>query len=116
MDKIELPERLSVLHPCFLIHAPKTVRSVMKLHTRRPTLIFAYLLLVGCSGCISSASADDWPQWLGPMRDGVWREDNIIEEFQEPDLEDEQLMCGGCDNGDDEPELFSEKVQGSVRR
>ena len=97
MDKIELPERLSVLHPCFLIHAPKTVRSVMKLHTRRPTLIFAYLLLVGCSGCISSASADDWPQWLGPMRDGVWREDNIIEEFPSggPEMRWEVALGGG---------------------
>jgi outer membrane protein assembly factor BamB len=25
--------------------------------------------------------ADDWPQWLGPQRDGVWRETGIIEKF-----------------------------------
>jgi outer membrane protein assembly factor BamB len=25
--------------------------------------------------------ADDWPQWLGPQRDGVWREAGIIETF-----------------------------------
>jgi outer membrane protein assembly factor BamB len=25
--------------------------------------------------------ADDWPQWLGPNRDSVWRETGIIEEF-----------------------------------
>lgn len=25
--------------------------------------------------------ADDWPQWLGPQRDAVWREDGIIEKF-----------------------------------
>lgn len=25
--------------------------------------------------------ADDWPQWLGPQRDAVWRETGIIEEF-----------------------------------
>jgi outer membrane protein assembly factor BamB len=24
---------------------------------------------------------DDWPQWLGPKRDGVWREMGIIEKF-----------------------------------
>lgn len=29
----------------------------------------------------NGASADDWPQWLGPSRDGVWREDGIIEHF-----------------------------------
>jgi outer membrane protein assembly factor BamB len=25
--------------------------------------------------------ADDWPQWLGPQRDGVWRETGIIDRF-----------------------------------
>ncbi|HZZ78625.1 MAG TPA: PQQ-binding-like beta-propeller repeat protein [Gemmataceae bacterium] len=29
----------------------------------------------------SAAFADDWPQWLGPKRDGVWRETGIIEKF-----------------------------------
>ena len=29
------------------------------------------------------ALADDWPQWLGPKRDGVWREPNIIEKLPE---------------------------------
>ncbi len=27
--------------------------------------------------------ADDWPQWLGPRRDGVWRETDILERFPE---------------------------------
>src|ERR1044072_3449630 len=26
-------------------------------------------------------SADDWPQWLGPKRDGVWRETGLVEKF-----------------------------------
>ncbi len=26
-------------------------------------------------------NADDWPQWLGPQRDAVWRESGIIERF-----------------------------------
>jgi outer membrane protein assembly factor BamB len=25
--------------------------------------------------------ADDWPQWLGPQRDGVWRETGILDKF-----------------------------------
>jgi hypothetical protein len=25
--------------------------------------------------------ADDWPQWLGPNRDSVWRETGIFEKF-----------------------------------
>ncbi len=28
-----------------------------------------------------SAKVDDWPQWLGPRRDGVWRETGILEKF-----------------------------------
>src|SRR5437667_5776271 len=27
--------------------------------------------------------ADDWPQWLGPKRDGVWRETGIVDKFPE---------------------------------
>ena len=26
-----------------------------------------------------TATADDWPQWGGPQRDGVWRESGIVE-------------------------------------
>src|SRR5260370_30303436 len=25
--------------------------------------------------------AEDWPQWLGPKRDAIWRESGIIEKF-----------------------------------
>src|SRR5438094_10110044 len=28
-----------------------------------------------------SLRADDWPQWLGPQRDDVWREGGILEKF-----------------------------------
>lgn len=31
----------------------------------------------------SGAGADDWPQWMGPSRDNIWREDGIIESFPE---------------------------------
>ena len=27
--------------------------------------------------------ADDWPQWLGPNRDSVWRENGIVEKFSD---------------------------------
>jgi outer membrane protein assembly factor BamB len=27
------------------------------------------------------AFADDWPQWMGPQRDGVWRETGIVQTF-----------------------------------
>jgi outer membrane protein assembly factor BamB len=29
----------------------------------------------------TTARADDWPQWLGPQRDAVWRESGIMEKF-----------------------------------
>src|SRR6478672_9956244 len=25
--------------------------------------------------------ADDWPQWMGPKRDNVWREDGLLDKF-----------------------------------
>ena len=34
------------------------------------------LLLAG-----NAVLADDWPQWLGPNRDSVWRETGIVEKF-----------------------------------
>src|SRR6266404_3501083 len=30
---------------------------------------------------VSNATADDWPQWMGPQRDGVWRERGVVEKF-----------------------------------
>ena len=34
-----------------------------------------------------TTQADDWPQWRGPHRDGVWRETGIIKRFPQPRLE-----------------------------
>lgn len=31
--------------------------------------------------------ADDWPQWMGPRRDSVWRETGIVDQFPEGGLE-----------------------------
>lgn len=33
-----------------------------------------------------SSLADDWPQWLGPKRDSVWRETGIVDRFSEGGL------------------------------
>lgn len=32
---------------------------------------------------VTSVSAEDWPQWMGPQRDNVWREDGILDKFPE---------------------------------
>ncbi len=42
---------------------------------------FHLTLWLAACGLTGSLLADDWPQWLGPERDGVWRETGIIEQF-----------------------------------
>ncbi len=34
----------------------------------------------------TQASADDWPQWRGPTRDGVWHETGLVQTFATPEL------------------------------
>ena len=43
------------------------------------------LLLLSAVPC-GSASADDWPQWMGPQRDAVWREQGIVESIPQEGL------------------------------
>ena len=31
-------------------------------------------------------SGDDWPQWRGPQRDGVWREGGVVDSIPEAGL------------------------------
>lgn len=42
-----------------------------------------WLLIVVCvlAVLVGPAVADDWPQWLGPRRDAIWRERGILETF-----------------------------------
>lgn len=40
-------------------------------------------LLTALCAAIHRVAADDWPQWLGPQRDAVWRETGIVERFPE---------------------------------
>jgi outer membrane protein assembly factor BamB len=47
--------------------------------TRR--LVAAVVSLFGLVMPASSVWADDWPQWLGPRRDGVWRETGILKKL-----------------------------------
>ncbi len=44
------------------------------MHKTRSLLAFA--MIIGSSTLLSAA---DWPQWLGPNRDGIWSEDGILE-------------------------------------
>src|SRR5262249_5283962 len=48
----------------------------------RPVSCGLYLLtLAVCWGAAAPAQAHDWPQWLGPSRDGVWRETGLLSKF-----------------------------------
>lgn len=42
--------------------------------------IFSVIFLMTL-GMPLAIHADDWPQWRGPLRDGVWREDAVVEKF-----------------------------------
>ena len=50
---------------------------------RRVFLLFVAFV---CLGFLPLAIADDWPQWLGPGRDSVWREEGIVDGFPEGGL------------------------------
>ena len=45
-----------------------------------PTLLCVTIL------ALSPAWRDDWPQWRGPNRDGVWRETGVVEKFADQQL------------------------------
>ena len=41
------------------------------------------LLVVAALAWCDAAGADEWPQWMGPRRDNIWREEGIVEKFPE---------------------------------
>ncbi len=49
----------------------------------RNRMVLSLAVLLGFSAVVHG---DDWPQWLGPQRDSVWREQGIVEEFPENGL------------------------------
>ena len=51
--------------------------KTLSFQSARTGLLFLGFVLAG----VSSLHADDWPQWLGPQRDAVWRETGIVEKF-----------------------------------
>jgi outer membrane protein assembly factor BamB len=49
----------------------------MPLRRLSQVLILVFTLTLSAA----AVHADDWPQWLGPKRDGVWRETGLVESF-----------------------------------
>lgn len=52
------------------------------LYSRPALAAFVFWFCVASWGG-RSLSAQDWPQWQGPDRDGVWQEENLISKFPE---------------------------------
>ncbi len=46
----------------------------------RTSAAVSWMLLMACA---SAAVGDDWPQWMGPRRDNVWRETGLLDKFPE---------------------------------
>ena len=53
----------------------------MRFPTACLTTIFALAL------CPALIVAEDWPQWRGANRDGVWNETGLMARFPDPQLE-----------------------------
>jgi outer membrane protein assembly factor BamB len=52
--------------------------SLLPMHLTRSTQLAGLGILLLSSGM---GWAEDWPQWLGPNRDSVWRESGILDRF-----------------------------------
>jgi outer membrane protein assembly factor BamB len=50
-------------------------------HLRVPSFVASIVCAAAFALVSTALQADDWPQWLGPERDGVWRESGILEKF-----------------------------------
>lgn len=54
----------------------------MQSRSRLPSLALrAGVVLATLCVMAAETRADDWPQWMGPGRDNVWRESRIVEKF-----------------------------------
>ncbi len=45
-----------------------------------------FLAVILAAAFIAAAAGDDWPQWRGTSRDGVWRETGIVQKFESSQL------------------------------
>lgn len=53
------------------------------------------LTLAGCL-FVSLATAEDWPQWRGANRDGVWKETGLVEKFASDHLQPKWRVAVGA--------------------
>ncbi|HKD37020.1 MAG TPA: PQQ-binding-like beta-propeller repeat protein [Pirellulales bacterium] len=55
--------------------------------TLRPVLLAISFVVTTIGAGMSAIRADDWPQWRGPNRDGVWHESGIVKKFADKQLQ-----------------------------
>ena len=41
------------------------------------------LLMLIVANTVAPVRGDNWPQWMGPKRDNVWRENGLLDKFPE---------------------------------
>src|SRR5438128_1590831 len=69
-------------HPLPELLQQKTCRQIARMPLSFEGLRVTKVLPIGAILVLAVAAyADDWPQWQGPKRDGVWREDGILHQF-----------------------------------
>jgi outer membrane protein assembly factor BamB len=56
-------------------------RVLLAATSGRPVCALFCLVVALAAVWVSRGLADDWPQWLGPERDDVWRESGIVDRF-----------------------------------
>ena len=61
---------------------PQTALPMLRPRTSRPFRPVALATILVLLAAVPPAAAEDWPQWRGAERDGVWRESEIVERFE----------------------------------
>src|SRR4029453_10056215 len=63
---------------CLILHRCQKFSLLWKINMAKSRSFWALTAIVLVTPILA---ADDWPQWLGPKRDGVWREAGIVAKF-----------------------------------
>lgn len=58
---------------------------IRRVYMDSKNFVVVLCLALAC-GSLESLRADDWPQWMGPQRDNIWRETGIIDKIPETGL------------------------------
>src|SRR5215207_3884931 len=70
------------MHPLGLGHNGRKKLECGRMGFSRGLCLACFLSCVA----LDSLMADEWPQWRGPNRDGVWRETGLVEKFAAPEI------------------------------